>query len=74
MPDEAILARLTAIEMSIAEATAFLESIRTDLGINSRIEAANTREIEKLKRHVAELQSKARAGTNPEPIAQPIAS
>lgn len=56
MPEETIEARLDAIEQQIEQATEALESIRTELQIGARIESANTREIDKLKGHVAKLQ------------------
>lgn len=45
-------------------ATQALAECRHDLGINQRIESANAREIEKLKRHVAALQLKLRSETD----------
>lgn len=60
MPNEPIEPRLVLIEECIAEATRALEILRSELQISARIESANAREIEKLKRHVAKLQ-------NPEP-------
>ena len=56
MAEETITARLAALEKTIDHAIVTLDAIRNDLGISTRIEYANTRDIEKLKRHVAKLQ------------------
>lgn len=56
MPDESIETRLDAIEQQLEQATEALSTIREELDITDRIESANTREIDKLKRHVAKLQ------------------
>ena len=56
MPDDTIEARLSAITLHLDQATEALARVHSDLQIESRIESANTREIEKLKRHVAKLQ------------------
>lgn len=71
MPDETIEARLDAIEQHLEQATIALDACRTDLRINQHIESANTVQIDKLKRHVADLQSRARVGTIPAAQIQP---
>lgn len=74
MPDKTIEARLDAIEQQIAQATEALTTIREELDISDRIENANAEQITKLKRHVADLQSRARVSKLPTPEFQPTES
>ena len=59
MSNETIEARLDAIEQQLEQATIALDHCRSDLRVDTAVHAANTREIEKLKRHVAKLQADA---------------
>lgn len=72
MPDETIQARIDAIAQQLDEALEALEQCKTDATIQQRIENANTREIEKLKRHVAKLQLDVQPDIPPAPTTLPI--
>ncbi len=56
MPDMTIQARLDALRQQLDATTNDFNILSNDLQISNRIESANAREIEKLKRHVAKLQ------------------
>lgn len=56
MSNEKIESRLNVIRDQVAIAQTALEKCEEDFSIHTRIENANAREIEKLKRHVAKLQ------------------
>lgn len=56
MSNETIESRLNVIRDQFTSAQAALEKCEQDFSIHTRIENANAREIEKLKRHVAKLQ------------------
>ena len=60
MLDETLESRLDAIRQQLEQATDAFEQCRHDSDIGQRIENANAREIEKLKRHVAKLQADGR--------------
>lgn len=68
MPNETITNKLIAINAQIVDAKTALDECAQNIDIAQRIESANAREIEKLKRHVANLQTKDQARANPEPV------
>ena len=60
MSNETTESRLKVIHDQIMSAQTALEKCEQDFSIHTRIENANAREIEKLKRHVAKLQADGR--------------
>lgn len=63
MPNSNLTDRLDAIEQELNQNLATLERIRGEVNIHNRIDDSNTREINKLKAHVAALQIRIREST-----------
>lgn len=61
MPDETIEARFDTLAQQITQSAEALDELRVDMMHSTSIEASNSREIEKLKRHVAKLQQDTKA-------------
>lgn len=60
MPNETIEPRLDAIQASLDNAREAPGKCQDELRVHQRIENANACEIDKLKRHVAKLQTDSR--------------